>query len=227
MRSSAIMARDKPHLDDHEDALHHAADRPHDVFAGWIIVILMLLAAALAIGPGRLLDRSAEAPANPSPEIVHGTEDMLINDHTFAPAAIVVHPYDRIILRNVGKDPQQLALVGHENVLRDALQDASLEPGASFSFVIPPTLAPGTYRLLCTTHPNMSATLVMRARSGAEPTGSAPGALLRRGSIPARSDVPAASMGQAVPTERPSRWHSIREPGAAAIGRPPPLIGPR
>lgn len=159
------MARRERHCDDNENAPHHSADGPHDVLAGWIIAISILLAAALAIGPGRLLERTAEVPANPSPEIVHGTEDMLINDHTFAPDAIIVHPYDRIVLRNVGKDTQELTLVGHEAVLRDAFQDASIEPGASFTFAIPPTLAPGSYRLLCTTHHNMSAALVVRARS--------------------------------------------------------------
>jgi hypothetical protein len=130
------MARHRRVFDDGEDAPHHpVGDQPNNIFAAWIVAILLLITGALLLNPGRVLERDPEPAAVPALESVSGTGDVLMDDHTFAPRTIAVHPNDRLVFRNSGKDLQALTVVDHDDVLKEAL----VEPGASVTFVIPPT----------------------------------------------------------------------------------------
>jgi hypothetical protein len=83
-----------------------------------------------------------------------------------------VHPSDHLVFHNVGRDLQALTFAGHQDILQETL----VEPGASFTFVIPPALGAGAYLLICTTHDNMSLRLVVTVGSDMGPGESSPGA---------------------------------------------------
>lgn len=166
---------------------HHSATRPGDVAAAWIAALFILISAALLIGPERLRD-APQVPKKLPLESVRGADDVLMGGHTFAPGAIAVHPDDRLVFWNVGKDLEALTLAGHQDILQQKLVD----PGASFTFVIPPSLEPGTYHLICTTHHKMSMTLVVRPDRGVAAMGDSPGASFRSSRPRPSSDASAA-----------------------------------
>jgi|GEM_PF-5994333 plastocyanin len=160
----------------------HSVTRPRDVAAGWLIALLILIAAVLLIGPQRFLD-TPRIPQKLPLERVRGTGDVLMDGHTFAPGAVAAHPGDRLVFWNVGKELEALNLAGHAGILQQRLVD----PGARFTFVIPPSLKPGTYHLICTTHPDMSLTLAVRAQPATSrpdvpaPASGSPPAVVRTG----------------------------------------------
>jgi hypothetical protein len=178
------------------DTLHYRlADRPDAILGSWILAIPVLFAGFFLLVPDWLGDRDLKLPAPPPLESVSGTGDVLVDDRTFAPSAIAARPNDRLVFRNVGEEAQALSLVGRD----DILQEQVVESGASFTFVIPPTLEPGLYRLSCTTHPNRCLALVVKSHSGIEPPDSHQAASLKGDRVSAR--VPGGR-----PTPRKTFW---------------------
>jgi plastocyanin len=147
--------------DDYVDKAAHLK-QPHGISAAWIV---MALVAVLFIGLNRFLGGATEVLWQPEPEGEGSVHHMILYHQTFEPAAILVHPEDRIVLTNEDADVHALTVVGHEEVLQDEI----IEPETSFAFIVPTFLEPGEYDLICTVHREMRARIVMTGTSGAAP----------------------------------------------------------
>ncbi len=110
----------------------------------------LVVVAVLACG-GAVSCSGSKAPASctPGPPV----QVIQLQDFAFAPSCIAAPSGSHLTLQNTGSVP-------HTFTVHDTSIDQSVDVGAgaevSFSGV-----APGTYSVVCTIHPQMTATLVV------------------------------------------------------------------
>jgi plastocyanin len=150
--------------DDYADKLAHLK-QPNGISAAWVAMVLV---AVLFIGLNRYLGGATEVLWQAEPAGEGSVHHMILHHHSFEPAAIHVHPGDRIVLSNADADVHALTVVGHE----DVLQEEIIEPGTSFAFIVPAFLESGEYGLICTVHPEMRARIVTTGTPDAPPPNS-------------------------------------------------------
>jgi plastocyanin len=80
-----------------------------------------------------------------------------VGDNYYKPEVIRVKAGDSIVFSNQGKQLHSLTLVDHEELLNEAY----LDPGKTFTFVVPNGLQPGLYILGCNIHVEMQGRLVV------------------------------------------------------------------
>lgn len=147
--------------EDYVDKLAHL-NEPNGISAAWVA---MALVAVLFIGLNRFLGGATAVLWQAEPAAEASVHHMTLHRHAFEPAVIFVHPKDRIVFSNGDADVHALAAVDHEELL----QDEVIEPGISFAFIVPETLSPGEYVLICTIHGGMRATIVVSADPNTAP----------------------------------------------------------
>ena len=108
------------------------------------MIVLMLCAGAVSCS-------GSKAPASCTP----GPPDQVIQlqDFDFAPSCIGAPSGSRLALRNTGA-------AQHTFTIKDTPIDQTVDPGAGAEVSLT-GLAPGTYPVVCTIHPQMTATLVV------------------------------------------------------------------
>lgn len=104
--------------------------------------IAAALAAALVIAVGRAPSFAEEA----------GEVVVKIDNFTFNPARLVVHPGQTVTWINEDDIPHTVAST------TKAFRSKALDTDDRFSFTF---IAPGTYDYFCTLHPHMKATIVV------------------------------------------------------------------
>jgi len=109
-----------------------------------------LLIAVLACG-GAISCSGSKAPASCSPS--GPTQTVQLQDYSFSPTCIGAPAGTRLVLQNTGATK-------HTFTVNGTPIDQSVDPGAG-SEVTLTGLAPGTYPVVCTIHPQMTATLVV------------------------------------------------------------------
>ncbi|MCI0528949.1 MAG: cupredoxin domain-containing protein [Nitrospira sp.] len=120
------------------------------------VLLLIILSYGLFLSPNKNsewvtdLTESAEAAE---------TIEVILKDNFFEPKLIRVKPGDTIQFKNLGKQLHSVTLVGHEEIL-DQLY---IDPGKSFSFVVPKDMKPGEYPLGCNIHMGMKGKIEVNA----------------------------------------------------------------
>jgi len=109
-----------------------------------------LLIAVLVCG-GAVSCSSSKAPSNCTPSAP--TQTVQLQDFDFSPTCIGAPAGTRLVLQNTGA-------AKHTFTVRNTSIDVSVDPGAG-SEVQLTGIAPGTYPVVCTIHPQMTATLVV------------------------------------------------------------------
>ncbi len=111
--------------------------------------IVVCAVGMLTVAPGfGSIERAVAGPR---------TVEVVMKDHRFEPGVIEVRSGDTVHFRNVDSDLHSVRLVGHE----DVLDEEYIDPGQSFGFTIPLAMEPGEYRLGCTIHVDMTATILV------------------------------------------------------------------
>ncbi len=82
---------------------------------------------------------------------------VMVGDNYYRPDTIRVRAGGAMRFDNEGGQPHSLTLIDHE----DTLDQVYLRPGATFTFVLPAGLRPGTYPLGCNIHVDMRGTVVV------------------------------------------------------------------
>jgi plastocyanin len=88
------------------------------------------------------------------------TIEVHFKDQNFNPAVVSAKPGDSIVFRNDDKELHSIFLPENEALLAAHF----IEPRTSYEVVIPATVAPATYELVCTIHMNMRGTLQIIAQ---------------------------------------------------------------
>lgn len=88
-----------------------------------------------------------------------------VRDNYYKPQIIRVKPGDIIVFSNKGRQLHSMTLIDHE----DLLDQAYIDPGMSFSFVMPNSLIPGEYALGCNVHVTMKARIIVERWEGNNP----------------------------------------------------------
>ena len=109
----------------------------------------LVLAAVLACG-GAVSCSGSKAPASCTPS--GPTQRVQLQDFDFFPSCIGAPAGTHIVLQNTGSVP-------HTFTIKDTPIDQSVDPGAGADVQLT-GLTAGTYAVVCTIHPQMTATLV-------------------------------------------------------------------
>jgi plastocyanin len=86
--------------------------------------------------------------------------DVHLRDHTFEPQTLTVAPGDSIVFYNDDKELHSVLTPDNEVLVAEHFVD----PGTNYTVVIPSTLDPAIYDLVCTIHMNMTGTIRIIAR---------------------------------------------------------------
>jgi plastocyanin len=109
-----------------------------------------LLIGVLACG-GAVSCSGSKAPASCTPS--GPTQTVQLQDFAFSPTCIGAPAGMQLVLQNTGA-------AEHTFTINDTPIDQSVDPGAGAEVQLT-GLAPGTYPVICTLHPQMTATLVI------------------------------------------------------------------
>jgi plastocyanin len=128
----------------------------------WIVMVVVAAAAVGACGSG---GTTSPAPGALPVEPIAGTLTLLAKDIAFTPSQVTMTSDTALTVVLDNEDagvPHDATLFGGADTKIAATDVVSGVAQAKFS--IPP-LVPGQYRLSCTVHPNMTATLTVVAPS--------------------------------------------------------------
>jgi plastocyanin len=113
-------------------------------------VLRLILVAVLACG-GAVSCSGSKAPAACTPS--GPTQTVQLQDFDFSPRCIGAPAGTRLVLQNTGSVP-------HTFTIKDTPIDQSVDAGAGAEVTLT-GLTSGTYPVVCTIHPQMTATLVV------------------------------------------------------------------
>ncbi|MEU0022694.1 cupredoxin domain-containing protein [Streptomyces rochei] len=113
--------------------------------------VLLLVATACADGG----DEPASTSPRPSPAATAGVDRITMEDFAFSPANPQVRPGEKITV--VNKDSAAHTVTATKG---DAFDTGSIAGGESGAFTAPSKA--GEYAFVCTLHPNMTGTLIVR-----------------------------------------------------------------
>ena len=112
---------------------------------------VLLLATACAGGD----NETASTSPRPSPAVTAGVDRITMEDFAFSPAKPQVRPGEKITV--VNKDSAAHTVTATKG---DAFDTGSVAGGESGTFTAPSKA--GEYAFVCTFHPNMTGTLIVR-----------------------------------------------------------------
>jgi len=113
-------------------------------------IVRVLVITVVACG-GAVSCSGSKAPASCTPS--GPTQTVQLQDFDFSPSCIGAPAGTRLTLQNTGAAP-------HTFTINDTPIDQQVDPGAGGEVTLT-GLAPGTYPVICTIHPQMKATLVV------------------------------------------------------------------
>jgi plastocyanin len=113
-------------------------------------IVRSLMVLVLTCG-GAVSCSGSKAPANCTPS--GPTQTVQLQDFDFAPSCIGAPAGTRLVLQNTGA-------ARHTFTIRDTPIDQQVDPGAGAEVTLT-GLTAGTYPVICTIHPQMTATLVI------------------------------------------------------------------
>jgi plastocyanin len=145
------------------------------------------------------------APATAAPAVVH----VAMANYAFAPATVTVTAGATVVWTNTDQAPHDVTTTSAPV----AIHSQTLTKGQSWSYTF---TTPGTYQYICSVHPDMRATVIVRAASS--PPASTHGA--------ATSAPPAARTGSIAPVPTATTPRVRHTPTAHRDAQPPPASEP-
>jgi plastocyanin len=92
-----------------------------------------------------------------APAAAGRTVEVALQHHAFVPKVTRVRTGDNVRFTNGEDELHSVTLVDREELLDEVF----IDPGQSFTFVVPDGLEPGTYVIACTIHVDMKGQLVV------------------------------------------------------------------